>query len=169
VVFPGRYATSIKGPFVVFLIGFRVNRLLAVNKWVPVAKAMRPMLKELYANPSLGLLAAHYAVQWRGVMVTQYWRSFEQLVAYASARDAVHLPAWKAFNQSVGTDGTVGVWHETYQVADGMSECVYVNMPRFGLAVAGTHEPATGHLRDARSRMGERSGRVRGNNCGDSG
>src|SRR5579862_3861457 len=153
-LFPGRYAASIKGPFVVFLIGFRINRLFAFGKWFPVAKAMGPMIRELYADPSLGLLAAYSSVYWPGVMVTQYWRSFDHLVDYAQSRDASHLPAWKAFNQSVGSDGTVGIWHETYQVADGQYETVYANMPRFGLAVAGTHEPATGHLRDARSRMG---------------
>jgi hypothetical protein len=153
-LFPGRYAASIKGPFVVFLIGFRINRLFAFGKWFPVAKAMGPMIRELYADPSLGLLAAYTSVYWPGVMVTQYWRSFDLLVNYAQSRDASHLPAWKAFNQSVGSDGTVGIWHETYQVADGQYESVYGNMPRFGLAVAGTHEPATGHLRDARSRMG---------------
>ena len=48
---PGRYASRIEGPFVVFLIGFRINRPLAFNKWIPVAQAMGPMLKELYANP----------------------------------------------------------------------------------------------------------------------
>jgi hypothetical protein len=152
-LFPGRYSTSIDGPFVVFLIGFRINRLLAIGKWLPVAKAMGPMLKELYANPSLGLLAASSSIYWRGIMVTQYWRSFDHLVLYAQSRDAAHLPAWKAFNQAIGSDGSVGIWHETYQVAKGQYECVYANMPRFGLAVAGTHEPATGHLRDARSRM----------------
>ncbi|WP_410923718.1 monooxygenase family protein, partial [Pseudomonas sp. SIMBA_041] len=30
--------------FVVFIIGMRINRLLAVHKWVPVAKAMGGML-----------------------------------------------------------------------------------------------------------------------------
>ena len=152
-VYPGRYSTKIEGSFVVFLIGVRVNRLLALGKWIPVAKAMGPMLKELYANPSLGFLGAHTSVYWRGVMVTQYWRNFDKLVDYAQMRDAAHLPAWKAFNQSVGADGTVGIWHETYQVVGGQYETVYANMPRFGLAVAGTHEPATGHLRDARFRM----------------
>jgi hypothetical protein len=34
-----------------------------------------------------------------------------------------------------------------------MSYVIENNMPRFGLALAGTHESATGHLRDARSRM----------------
>lgn len=155
--FNGRYSTTIEGPFVVFLIGMRVNRLLAVQKWLPVARAMRPMLNELYANPSLGLLAGFSSVYWRGVMVTQYWRSFDQLVDYAQARDSAHLPAWKAFNQSVGSDGTVGIWHETYQVANGKYECVYANMPQFGLAMAGGYEPARGHLRDARSRMNAES------------
>ena len=123
----GRYTTTIQGPFVVFLIGFRINRMLAVGKWLPVAKAMGPMLKELKSNPPLGLLAAHTSLYWRGAMVTQYWRSFDHLVNYAQSRDAVHLPAWKAFNQSVGSDGTVGIWHETYQVAAGQYECVYAN------------------------------------------
>jgi len=153
VVFPGRYGTSIDGPFVVFFIGFRINRLLAIGKWLPVAKAMGPMLKELLANPSLGLLAAYPSVYWRGIMLTQYWRSFDQLVDYAQSKNAAHLPAWRAFNQAIGSDGSVGIWHETYQVAPGRYECIYANMPRFGLALAGSHEAAEGHLRDARSRM----------------
>jgi Domain of unknown function (DUF4188) len=152
-IFPGRYAAQIDGPFVVFLIGVRINRLLAVNKWLPVTKAMGPMLQELSAKPELGMLGFHASVYWPGAMVTQYWRSFDQLVDYAQNRNAAHLPAWKAFNQSIGNDGTVGVWHETYQVSAGQYETVLVNMPRFGLAVAGNHEPATGHLRDARTRM----------------
>lgn len=152
-IYPGRYTTRIEGPFVVFLIGMRVNRLLAFHKWIPTAQAMGPMLKELYRNPSLGFLGAQTSVYWRGVMVTQYWRSFDHLIVYAQSRGAAHLPAWKAFNQRVGNDGTVGIWHETYQVAEGKYECIYANMPRFGLAQVGTHEEATGHLRDAASRM----------------
>jgi Domain of unknown function (DUF4188) len=149
----GRYSIRIEGPFVVFLIGIRINRLLAPHKWLSTAKAMGPMLNELYANPSLGFLGGFSSIYWRGIMVTQYWRSFDHLVDYAQSRTAAHLPAWKAFNQRVGEDGTVGIWHETYQVAAGKYESIYANMPRFGLALAGTHEPATGHLRDARTRM----------------
>jgi hypothetical protein len=152
-VYPGRYTTAIDGAFVVFILGFRVNRLIAVRKWLSVASAMGPMLEELHANPALGLLAAHTSVVWRGAMVTQYWRSFEHLVAYAQARDAAHLPAWKAFNQRIGADGSVGIWHETFQVAAGRYETIYANMPRYGLAVAGRHEAATGGRGDARGRM----------------
>jgi hypothetical protein len=152
-VHPGRYTTRIEGSFVVFLIGFRINRLFALNKWLPTASAMGPMLRELYANPSLGFLGGFSSIYWPGIMVTQYWRSFDHLVDYAQSRNATHLSAWKAFNQRVGDDGTVGIWHETYQVANGRYEAIYANMPRFGLAVAGIPEPATGHLRDARTRM----------------
>jgi hypothetical protein len=153
-VFAGRYAAKVEGPFVVFLIGMRINRLLAFHKWVPVARAMGPMLGELYKDKSLGFLHAETMLTWRGVATVQYWQSFEQLRAYAHARDAKHLPAWAAFNRSVGKNGSVGVWHETYQVAARQSECVYVNMPLWGLAAAGQHVPAVGHMKDALSRMG---------------
>ena len=136
-IFPGRYAAEMEGSFVVFVIGMRINRLLAVRKWVPVARAMGPMIQELMANKDLGFLHAEVSVAWREVRMIQYWRSFEHLHAYAAARDAKHLPAWSAFNRSVGADGTVGIWHETYEVAAGRYECIYANMPRFGLAVAG--------------------------------
>ena len=152
-IHPGRYTSSVDGAFVVFLIGFRINRLRAIRRWLPVAKAMGPMLRELSANPSLGFLSARASVYWRGAMLVQYWRSFDHLIAYAQARDAAHLPAWKAFNQSVGADGSVGIWHETYQVAAGRYEAIYANMPRYGLADVGTHEPAVGRRHDARSRM----------------
>jgi hypothetical protein len=153
-VFAGRFSAMIDGPFVVFLIGMRVNKLWAVNKWLPVARAMPPMLRELNANKDLGFLHAEFAITWRGVATIQYWRSFEQLHAYAHAREAKHLPAWAAFNRSVGGDGSVGVWHETYQVAQGRYECVYANMPQWGLARAGEHVPAVGRMKDAKTRMG---------------
>jgi len=154
-VLAGRYSATIEGPFVVFLIGMRVNKLWALHKWVPVAQTMPPMLQELAANKESGFLHAEYVVNWRGVATIQYWRSFEHLHAYAHARDAKHLPAWAAFNRAVGGNGSVGVWHETYAVAAGQYECVYVNMPRWGMAGAGEHVPAVGRMGDARSRMGQ--------------
>ena len=153
-VFPGRYTARMEGPFVVFLIGMRVNRLWALHKWVPVARAMPPMLRELYANKESGFISAEFYVTWRGVATVQYWRSFEQLHAYAHARDAKHLPAWAAYNRAVAGNGSVGVWHETYQVAAGAYECIYVNMPRWAMARVGEHVPAVGRMNDAKGRMG---------------
>lgn len=43
--------------FVVFLIGMRINKWWKIHKWLPVAIAMPKMIKELYANPEMGLLA----------------------------------------------------------------------------------------------------------------
>jgi hypothetical protein len=154
-IFPGRYTAQSDEPFVVFLIGFRVNRWLALRKWTRVAAAMPPMIAELRKDPSLGLLHAQYFVYWRGVGVIQYWRSFEQLHAYAHARNAAHLPAWAEFNRRIGASGTVGIWHETYTVPPGQQESIYANMPRFGLGAAMPCVPVTGRTDSARSRIGQ--------------
>ena len=153
-LFPGRYSAQIDGSFVVFLIGMRVNRLLAVHKWLPVARAMGPMVEHLLAHKELGLLHAQPFLYWRGAALVQYWRSFEQLEHFARDPALNHLEPWKRFNRAVGADGSVGIWHETYQVQAGQYECVYGNMPPFGLAVAGQHLPAVGKRETARRRMG---------------
>ena len=149
-----RVSAELPGEFVVFLIGMRINNPLLVHKWLPVASAMPRMIRELSHQPELGLL---HAESWfaRTIIMVQYWRSMEQLLAYATDREAEHLPAWKAFNRSVGTNGAVGIWHETYGVSPGRSESVYVNMPPFGLGKAGSLVPASGRRTSARGRLGE--------------
>lgn len=154
-VFPGRFTANIEGDFVVFLIGMRVNKLFQVHKWLPTASSMPPMLMELYRQPELGFLGAEQWFNLRGTMLVQYWRSFEQLEAYARAREASHLPAWQRFRKQVGDDGSVGIWHETYLVRDGQYEVVYGNMPLMGLARVSQHLPATGRWRSAKSRLGQ--------------
>jgi hypothetical protein len=61
--------------------------------------------------------------------------------------------AWKKFNQAIGADGSVGVWHETYAVDPDQFESVYANMPRFGLARAVEHVEAVGRRATARKRL----------------
>ena len=114
-----RMIPQLDGDFVVFLIGLRINKPWKVHKWWPVMSAMPRMLKELDANPDLGCLG--YITGFK--VIVQYWRSFELLEAYAQSREHAHLPAWKAFNQSVGRSrGDVGIWHETYQIRAGEYE-----------------------------------------------
>lgn len=149
----GRFSAEAEGPFVVFVIGVRVNDLLAVRKWVPTARAMGPILRELHAHPEKGFLGARTFVYWRGVALIQYWRSFEDLERFARDREASHLPAWRRFNRSVGSDGSVGIWHETFLVERGAYEAIYANMPVFGLAEATAHVPATGRRETARRRL----------------
>jgi len=148
-----RLTADLEGEFVVFLIGMRVNRPLAVHKWLPVVRAMPRMLTELYRQPELGFV---HAEMWfaRTTIMVQYWRSMDQLLAYAKSRSAAHLPAWRAFNKSVGTDGSVGIWHETYSASPGSHENIYVNMPAFGLGKAGTLAPVSGPGQSAAGRLG---------------
>jgi hypothetical protein len=147
-----RLTANLNGDFVVFLIGMRINKPLRIHKWLPVARAMPRMIKELTMQPELGLI---HAESWfsRTMIMVQYWRSMEQLLAYAKSKDAEHLPAWQSFNKSVGTDGTVGIWHETYVVSPGRYESVYVNMPAFGLGKAGTLQAASGGRQSAKDRL----------------
>lgn len=147
-----RLTATLDGDFVVFLIGMRINKPLLIHKWWPVAQAMPRMLKELSRQPELGFI---HAEMWfsRTIILVQYWRSMEQLLAYAKSKDAQHLPAWRSFNQAVGTDGSVGIWHESYKVSAGNYESVYVNMPRFGLGRAGVLEPASAGRQSASGRL----------------
>ena len=143
---------AVDGDIVLFLIGMRLNQPWAVHKWLPVARAMPRMLRELYQNPGLGFVS-HEMWFSRTLILVQYWRSLDQLMAYASAPEAEHLPAWQAFNRAVGTDGSVGIWHETYLSKAGAFESVYANMPPFGLGKVGPLVEAKGPYRSASQRL----------------
>jgi hypothetical protein len=145
-----RMAAEMEGDFVVFAIGMRVNKPWKLHKWLPVASAMRRMLKELERHPESGFLGSISS----GLMSLQYWRSFEHLEAYARSGDHLHWPAWVAFNRRMrGGRGDVGIWHETYKVEAGQYETVYSGMPRFGLGTAGRLVPASGRKESARGRL----------------
>ena len=152
-IFADRCTARLDRPLVLFLIGMRINRLLALHKWLPVFTAMPRMLAELRERPQAGVLSSRTYVSGRIILVQQYWESFEKLLAYAHDRSGAHFPAWAAFNRAVGTSGSVGIWHETYLIEPGKSECVYVNMPKFGLAAAAQHVKAQGRLASARERL----------------
>ena len=147
-----RLSAQMEGEFVVFLIGMRVNRWWLFWRWLRVSLAMPRMQKELEQHPELGYLGGE---QWFGrttIMVT-YWKSIEHLMEYARNPRAEHLPAWRAFNQRIGTNGDVGIWHETYRVQPGNYETMYVNMNPFGLGKAGKLVEATGKRERAEGRM----------------
>ena len=88
-----------------------------------------------------------------GPVILQYWRSFEELERFARNPDDPHLPAWQRFNRTVGKDGSVGIFHETFIVERGNFEAIYSNMPVFGLANATEHVRAVGGRETARRRL----------------
>ena len=144
-----RMAADIEGDFVVFIIGFRANQPWKVHTWLPVFLAMPRMLRELYAQPQSGFLG-HQGT----LTMVQYWRSFDQLEAYARSRDHAHWPAWVAFNKRLSNSrGAVGVWHETYRVRTGEYETIYNGVPARGLGKAARLVPATGTWASARGRL----------------
>jgi hypothetical protein len=153
VIQKGRFTARPDGPFVVFLIGMRLNMLWKVHKWGPVVMAMPRMIAELERQPELGFLGAD---TWfaRTILMVQYWRSFEDLEAYAKARQNAHLPAWAAFNRAVGASGEVGIFHETYKVEPGAYENIYANMPPVLLGRVAGLTPGRGGFEGARGRLG---------------
>jgi hypothetical protein len=135
-IMAGRFTARIDSSFVVFLIGMRINRFFAFSRWVSTAMAMPPMLQTLHQQPEKGFLGAEQFLYWRGIMLVQYWRSLEDLERFARNPADRHAEAWQRFNRAIGSDGSVGIWHETYHIHPGNHESIYVNMPVFGLAAA---------------------------------
>jgi hypothetical protein len=152
-VFTGRFTAKTDEPFVVFLIGMRINKLWAVHKWLPVVMAMAPMVSTLYRHPEKGFLGGYTTIGSGGPVMVQFWRSFEDLERFARNPSDPHLPAWQRFNKAVRGDGSVGIWHETYVVEPGHYEAVYSGMPLFGLASAMEHVPVGGGRDSARERL----------------
>jgi hypothetical protein len=151
---PGRMTAAFSGPLAVFVIGMRINHFHKPGKWLPVVRAMGPMIAELSRDPASGFLATEFMLRgMRTIVLLQYWRDFDSLERYARAREHKHWPAWTAFNKAIGNDGTVGIFHETYAVPDHATETVYANMPPFGLGKISGTVPATGSRNEARSRM----------------
>ncbi len=163
-VIPGRFTAEINESFVVFLIGMRVNNIWAIDKWLPTATAMGPMLSALHKYPEKGFLGqeSFYRLFPPEVVLITYWKSFEHLESFARNADDPHLESWRKFNKSIlgtrgsanGSGGSVGIWHETFVVQQGQYEAMYANMPIFGLAAATKQVPAVGKRETARRRMG---------------
>jgi Monooxygenase af470-like len=152
-VIASRMTAEVEGDFVVFLIGMRINKPWKIHKWVPVLLAMPKMIKELEQRPESGFLGHIAGMR----VIVQYWRSFEHLEAYARSQDALHWPAWVAFNNRTGNSrGDVGIWHETYQCRAGEYEAVYSGMPPFGLGAVGKLVPVSVRKESARDRFAAR-------------
>jgi len=149
-----KVTAEVDGDFVVFRIGMRINTLWKVHRWLPMLGAMPEMLDELEDDPERGLLGYDVKLGIRNHEVVQYWRSFEDLRAYALDADGQHASAIGWTNQLMEQTDAVGIWHETYLVREGAYETVYNNMPPTGLGKVGEFHPATERRRTAAGRLG---------------
>ncbi|TWP35697.1 DUF4188 domain-containing protein [Leekyejoonella antrihumi] len=151
------------GELAVFLIGMRINAVWRPDLWGPTIAAMRPMLTELYENkaaaragdvPWWGFYDARTMVDGRGPTVLQYWRSVDDIYAYANDTELRHRPAWGAFYRRARRgDGAVGIWHETYRIPAGGHESIYTGMAPTGLARATGSVPVARRGERARERI----------------
>ncbi|MFE9290414.1 monooxygenase family protein [Streptomyces olivaceus] len=81
---------------------------------------------------------------------------------YASDQGGQHRPAWAAFNRRVrGSEGAVGIWHETYVVPAGSYESIYIDIPPAGLGEAWGVEPVSRRGERAAQRLESGAGRRR--------
>ena len=135
----GRQRAELDGDFVVFLIGARPDLRHPVRTFRDLGgrRGMTHMLDHLLAHPEKGLLAYEMGLP----TIVQYWRSFDQLDAFARDDTDPHLAAWRNYWRRVGTDNRTGIWHETYLVRAGEYEAIYANMPPRGLGKAGRLSP----------------------------
>jgi hypothetical protein len=152
-LYPGRYTVRLDKPVVLFLIGMRINRLRTLPRWLWFMKTMPTMLKELESRPDSGLLWYRNYISLPNLIVQQYWESFDKLLSYSNDRNSAHFPAWGRYMRELMNDGSVGIWHETYLIEPGKFECVYGNMPVYGLAACGQHVKADGRLAAAKDRL----------------
>ena len=114
----GRWTADIEGDFVVFLIGARFSQAplpALVADLGGSKRGMRQMLNYLVAHPEKGLLGYEFGLK----TIVQYWRSFEELEAFAKDKDDPHLPAWRDYWKRVGKSTRTGIWHETFLVRAG--------------------------------------------------
>ena len=148
-----RMAPKVDREFVLFLIGMRINKFHKIGKWLPIFASMPKMIRELEGQKDLGLMHARFHPGLRNFFLVQYWESWDKLMTYAHDSDRNHRPAWTEFFKTVGTNGDVGIWHETYTVKPGQVEAIYGNMPQYGLGQAFDLVKAEGPMKSAAERM----------------
>lgn len=152
-VVPGRMTARLDKPVVLFLIGTRINKLSSLPRCLWFTRTMPRMLAELEKTPDAGLLWYRTYLSLPNILVQQYWESFDKLMAYSSDKAMAHQPAWGRYMRELASDGSIGIWHETYLIEPGKFECIYGNMPPFGLGAASNIVKAEGRLAAAKERF----------------
>ncbi len=165
----GRQTAAYDKDLVVFLIGFRVNKLRAWRQWLPVSRAMGPMLRELSADPDSGLLGFR-------TFPTLLRRDDDPVLGVSRETAGVrqrsrrtHRPAWTNFFKYAYKTNTVGIWHETYVVPAGHTETIYGNMPLIGLGKVAGVVPVNSRGETAAERLSREVGVVTVQACSSRG
>ncbi len=159
-----RLTHAYEGPLAVFLIGLRVHQPWRLRVVGQAVRAMPRMVAELEENKaasargeadSLGYLGSRSTLHLTGTTMIQWWRSVDDIYAYASSAEHEHRPAWLEFYTIArSAPRAVTIWHETYAVQPGGAESVYAGAKPFGLAAVAGTIPVSRRGEGARQRMG---------------
>ena len=150
----GRWTATVDGDFVVFIIGAAVRNPFRAFRALPLLGEMNKMLADLQQDPKKGLLGFQRHGGPFGVIV-QYWRSFEDLEAFAKSTRDRHARVWQEwYRRAQHKNSGVGIWHETYKVRANEYEAIYQNMPVIGLGKAGQAAPVGSRKESASARIG---------------
>jgi hypothetical protein len=104
---------------------------------------------------SLGYLGSRSTVDLTGTTMIQWWRSTEDIYAYASSPDHQHREAWLEFyRRAKAAPRALTIWHETYAVEPGGAESVYATERPFGLGAVAGVVPVGQRGETARERLG---------------
>lgn len=158
-----RVTHAYDGPIALFLIGVRIHKPWRLRLVRQVGAAMPRMIAELEENKAaaergeaehLGYLGSRTALDLKGPTVIQWWRSVDDIYAYANAARLEHRPAWVEFYRvAKGDPSAVTIWHETYSVPTGGVESIYSGPQPFGLAALAGTVPVGRRGETARARM----------------
>jgi len=132
----GKFAADNAEPVVVFLVGLRINSWRKPRHWLPLLLAMPAVVRELTAQPDGGLLGYRLLLGPgpRQAMLLQYWRTVDDLHAFARHPASTHRAAQqRLWEHYAAAGGAVGVWHEMLPLAEGAYHSLYGNMPPMGI------------------------------------
>ena len=147
-----RMMADLEGEFLVFAIELQIHKVWQVWRWYPVVQAMTAMIVELLEDPDLGLLNYEYRFSFRNQFILMYWRSFEHMHDWATAKGNAHADGWRMLNKLMKEHpDLVGFWHESYVVTQ--HESFYRNVPAVGLGKAGTLVPMRGGMTSSAARL----------------
>ncbi|KAK9846244.1 hypothetical protein WJX84_008738 [Apatococcus fuscideae] len=102
---------------VAIIVGLQIRQLWRVTEWVPVVIANLSLLYGLSQGVGgEGFLSSQLFVG-NPLINIQYWRSFDDLVAYSRRPANQHFVRWVKFSQKLkaGNVKSIGLFHEVYK------------------------------------------------------
>lgn len=149
----GKFIVELDEPVVLFIVSGQVNNWLKIYRWFYIPINFLRMVYWLHRHPESGCLNGHVYLRIFpfGMLLLSYWRSWDDLEAFARGKDGTHLASWQRYFRDA--DDSMAIWHETYLVEPGKFEAVYGNIGPYALGKVGRIETPKGRKHNGRGRL----------------